>query len=95
MLFKNYVICSLILSYRLAGCKISDKSCVFLAAVLQSANSLVELDLGNSDLGDSGVHLLSTGLCHLHYNLQTLRLVLELVGIIIIEIPTRAACGTA
>ncbi|XP_042559434.1 NACHT, LRR and PYD domains-containing protein 3-like, partial [Clupea harengus] len=59
---------------RLAECTIKDKSCGIVATVLQSPNSLTELDLGNNDLGDSGVQLLSNGLCSPHCKLQTLRL---------------------
>ncbi|XP_062388937.1 NACHT, LRR and PYD domains-containing protein 12-like [Sardina pilchardus] len=58
---------------RLAGCKLSEKSCGIVAAVLQSPNSLIELDLSHNDLGDSGVHLLSKGLSNPHCKLQTLR----------------------
>ncbi|XP_062393531.1 NACHT, LRR and PYD domains-containing protein 3-like [Sardina pilchardus] len=59
---------------RLAECKLSEKSCGIVAAVLQSPNSLIELDLSHNDLGDSGVHLLSKGLSSPHCKLQTLRL---------------------
>ncbi|XP_062393149.1 NACHT, LRR and PYD domains-containing protein 12-like [Sardina pilchardus] len=59
---------------RLAGCKLSEKSCGIVAAILQSPNSLIELDLSHNDLGDSGVHLLSKGLSSPHCKLQTLRL---------------------
>ncbi|XP_062394323.1 protein NLRC5-like [Sardina pilchardus] len=59
---------------RLATCNLSEKSCGTVAAVLQSPNSLVELDLSFNDLRDSGVQLLSEGLCNPHSKLQTLRL---------------------
>ncbi|XP_062387777.1 NACHT, LRR and PYD domains-containing protein 12-like [Sardina pilchardus] len=59
---------------RLADCKLTDKSCDVVASVLQSPNSLIELDLSNNDLGDSGVQLLSEGLSSPHCKLQTLRL---------------------
>ncbi|XP_042561087.1 ribonuclease inhibitor-like [Clupea harengus] len=59
---------------RLAECKLTDKSCGIVATVLQSPNSLAELDLCNNDLGDSGVQLLSNGLSSPHCKLQTLRL---------------------
>ncbi|XP_076153348.1 NACHT, LRR and PYD domains-containing protein 3-like [Alosa pseudoharengus] len=59
---------------RLAECKLSEKSCGIVAAVLQSPNSLTELDLNHNDLGDSGVQLLSKGLCSPNCKLQTLRL---------------------
>ncbi|XP_062388693.1 NLR family CARD domain-containing protein 3-like, partial [Sardina pilchardus] len=58
---------------RLAECTLSEKSCGIVAAVLQSPNSLIELDLSHNDLGDSGVHLLSKGLSSPHCKLQTLR----------------------
>lgn len=61
---------------RLAECTLTDKSCGIVATVLQSPNSLTELDLCNSDLGDSGFQLLSNGLSSPHCKLQTLRLVL-------------------
>ncbi|XP_062393663.1 ribonuclease inhibitor-like, partial [Sardina pilchardus] len=47
---------------QLAGCKLSEESCGIVAAVLQSPNSLIELDLSHNDLGDSGLQLLSKGL---------------------------------
>ncbi|XP_062389373.1 NACHT, LRR and PYD domains-containing protein 3-like [Sardina pilchardus] len=59
---------------RLAECNLSEKSCGMVATVLQSPNSLIELDLSHNDLGDSGVHLLSKGLSSSHCKLQTLRL---------------------
>ncbi|XP_062386850.1 NACHT, LRR and PYD domains-containing protein 3-like, partial [Sardina pilchardus] len=59
---------------QLAGCKLSEKSCGIVAAVLQSPNSLIELDLSHNDLGDSGIYLLSKGLSSPHCNMQTLRL---------------------
>ena len=61
---------------RLAECTLTDKSCGIVATVLQSPNSLTELDLCNNDLGDSGIQLLSNGLSSPHCKLQTLRLVL-------------------
>ncbi|XP_062393934.1 NACHT, LRR and PYD domains-containing protein 12-like isoform X2 [Sardina pilchardus] len=59
---------------KLAECKLSEKSCGIVANVLQSPNSLIELDLSQNDLGDSGVQLLSKGLSSPHCKLQTLRL---------------------
>ncbi|XP_076134966.1 stonustoxin subunit beta-like [Alosa pseudoharengus] len=46
----------------LTGCKLTDKSCEMVASVLQSPNSMQQLDLSDNDLGDSGVQLLSKGL---------------------------------
>ncbi|XP_041960885.1 NACHT, LRR and PYD domains-containing protein 3-like isoform X6 [Alosa sapidissima] len=59
---------------RLSGCKLTDKSCKILASVLQSRNSLIELDLSDNDLGDYKVQLLSKGLSSPHCKLQILRL---------------------
>ncbi|XP_076140178.1 protein NLRC3-like isoform X2 [Alosa pseudoharengus] len=58
---------------RLADCKLTE-SCELVASVWQSPNSLIELDLSDNDLGDSGVQLLSKGLSSPHCKLQTLRL---------------------
>ncbi|XP_042559456.1 NACHT, LRR and PYD domains-containing protein 12-like [Clupea harengus] len=59
---------------RLTACKLTHKSCTIVATCLQSATSLLELDLGDNELGDSGVQLLSKGLSSPHCKLQTLRL---------------------
>ncbi|XP_062387753.1 NACHT, LRR and PYD domains-containing protein 3-like [Sardina pilchardus] len=59
---------------RLADCNLTNKSCEIVASVLQSLNSLIELDLSNNDLGDFGVQLLSEGLSSPHCKLQILRL---------------------
>ncbi|XP_062376503.1 NACHT, LRR and PYD domains-containing protein 3-like [Sardina pilchardus] len=59
---------------RLAGCNLSDKLCEVVASVLQSPNLLVELDLSSNPFTDSGVQLLSAGLCTSNCRLQTLRL---------------------
>ncbi|XP_062395994.1 NACHT, LRR and PYD domains-containing protein 12-like [Sardina pilchardus] len=59
---------------RLAGCKLTGKSCKAVASALQSLVSLTQLDLSDNDLKDSGVQLLSTGLSNTHCKLQTLRL---------------------
>ncbi|XP_062387836.1 NACHT, LRR and PYD domains-containing protein 12-like [Sardina pilchardus] len=59
---------------RLAGCKVTVKSCEIIASVLRTPNSLIELDLKNNALGDSGVRLLATGLFSSHCKLQLLRL---------------------
>lgn len=61
---------------RLAGTNFSEQSCELMAAVFQSANShLKELDLGcNTDIKDSGVKLLCTGLISIHCKIEKLRL---------------------
>ncbi|XP_042559435.1 NACHT, LRR and PYD domains-containing protein 3-like, partial [Clupea harengus] len=59
---------------RLAECELTVKSCVSVATVLQSPNSLTVLDLCNNDLGDSGVQLLFKGLSSPYCKLETLRL---------------------
>ncbi|XP_062387269.1 tripartite motif-containing protein 16-like [Sardina pilchardus] len=60
--------------YRFADCKLTDKSCEIVTSVLQSPNSLLQLDLNHNDLGDSGVQLLSKGLSSLNCKIHTLRL---------------------
>ncbi|XP_076153655.1 stonustoxin subunit alpha-like [Alosa pseudoharengus] len=57
-----------------ADCKLTDKSCEIVASVLQSPNSLLQLDLSDNDLGDSGVQLLSKGLSSFNCKIHTLRL---------------------
>lgn len=64
--------------HRLAGCNLSDDSCEVVARILQSPNSLIELDLSDNDLSDSGVQLLSKGLSSPYCKLQTLRLVFDI-----------------
>uniref|UniRef100_A0A8C7SR54 Nudix (nucleoside diphosphate linked moiety X)-type motif 7 n=1 Tax=Oncorhynchus mykiss TaxID=8022 RepID=A0A8C7SR54_ONCMY len=60
---------------RLSNCRITEKSCTFLASALRSNPShLRELDLSGNNPGDSGVKLLSTVLENPHCKLQTLRL---------------------
>ncbi|XP_076152926.1 NACHT, LRR and PYD domains-containing protein 12-like [Alosa pseudoharengus] len=59
---------------RFADCKLTDKSCEIVASVLQSTNSLLQLDLSDTDLGDSGVQLLSKGLSSSNCKIHTLRL---------------------
>ncbi|KAL2082213.1 hypothetical protein ACEWY4_022031 [Coilia grayii] len=59
---------------RLADCDLTDKSCEMVSSVLQSPNSLLQLDLSHNHLGDSGVQILCKGLSSPHCKLQALRL---------------------
>lgn len=59
---------------RLSGCNLSWTSCEALNSVLRSSNSsLVELDLSDNDLCDTGAMLLSAGLKSAHCRLEVLR----------------------
>ena len=61
------------ISCRLKICHLGQASCKDLASTLKMNQSLLELDLGLNDLGDSGVLLLCEGLSHPDCKLQTLR----------------------
>ncbi|XP_050989351.1 NACHT, LRR and PYD domains-containing protein 3 isoform X1 [Labeo rohita] len=59
----------------LAGCNLTGQCCETLSSSLQSSySSLIELDLSNNDLQDSGVKLLCDGLKSSHCHLNILRL---------------------
>ncbi|KAI7813292.1 NACHT, LRR and PYD domains-containing protein 12 isoform X2 [Triplophysa rosa] len=59
---------------RLSGCKLSDESCDAVATVVQSSNSMREINMSNNDLQDSGVKLLAAGLKNSQSKLEILRL---------------------
>ncbi|XP_002665163.2 NACHT, LRR and PYD domains-containing protein 3 isoform X1 [Danio rerio] len=59
---------------RLIACSLTDQCCERLSSCLQSSNSLMEMDLSQNDLQDSGVKLLSAGLKSPHCQLNILRL---------------------
>ena len=79
--FENHLIISypywfMIYNCRLAGCKITEKSCEIVASALQSANTpLRELDLSQNDLQKSLEKLLSA-LQSPNCKLETLRSVI-------------------
>ncbi|XP_036413665.1 NACHT, LRR and PYD domains-containing protein 12-like [Colossoma macropomum] len=58
----------------LRDCKLSKKACFYLTVALSSYSVLRKLNLGDNDLQDSGVKLLSTGLKHPNCILQNLGL---------------------
>ncbi|XP_056602331.1 NACHT, LRR and PYD domains-containing protein 12 isoform X2 [Triplophysa dalaica] len=59
---------------RLSGCKLSNESCDTVATVVQSSNSMREIDMSNNDLQDSGLKLLADGLNNSQSKLEILRL---------------------
>ncbi|KAL7846201.1 hypothetical protein AOLI_G00243930, partial [Acnodon oligacanthus] len=61
---------------RLSGCNLEEEACENLKSVLQTENSLKELDLSYNDLQDPGVEKLCAGLKSSHCKLQILRLFL-------------------
>uniref|UniRef100_A0A4W6FW16 SPRY-associated domain-containing protein n=1 Tax=Lates calcarifer TaxID=8187 RepID=A0A4W6FW16_LATCA len=68
---KIYVLCFFL---RLIGCNLSERSCEALASVLSSQSStLIEVDLSNNNLQDSGVKLICRELKSRHCTLRTLR----------------------
>ncbi|XP_056304511.1 NACHT, LRR and PYD domains-containing protein 3-like [Danio aesculapii] len=58
----------------LNDCKLTDRSCSTLAAVLRSENNLKELNMSNNNLQDSGVKLLCAGLKNIKCELEILSL---------------------
>ncbi|XP_022531931.2 NACHT, LRR and PYD domains-containing protein 3 isoform X2 [Astyanax mexicanus] len=70
----------------LASCNLGERICENVGSVLSLENSsLIELDLSNNDLQDSGVELLCTGLNSSHCKLQILRLALCNIGVSMCE----------
>uniref|UniRef100_A0AAY5F5Z4 NACHT domain-containing protein n=1 Tax=Electrophorus electricus TaxID=8005 RepID=A0AAY5F5Z4_ELEEL len=59
---------------RLSGCGLTEGTCKFLTSVLQTENSLRELEMNNNDLQNSGVKQLCAGLKSSHCKLEILRL---------------------
>ncbi|XP_073725990.1 NACHT, LRR and PYD domains-containing protein 3 isoform X3 [Misgurnus anguillicaudatus] len=59
---------------RLVNCNLTDGCCEGLASVLQSSNSLRDLDLSYNDLQDSGIKLISDGLKSSNCQLNILKL---------------------
>ncbi|XP_050958547.1 NACHT, LRR and PYD domains-containing protein 3, partial [Labeo rohita] len=58
----------------LNDCNLTDKSCLTLAKVLESDNSLKELNMNNNNLQDSGMKKLCTGLRNIKCKLEILTL---------------------
>ncbi|XP_076854882.1 NACHT, LRR and PYD domains-containing protein 3-like isoform X2 [Brachyhypopomus gauderio] len=58
---------------RLSGCGLTEESCKSLTSVLQTENTLRELEVNYNDLKDSGVEQLCAGLISPHCKLEILR----------------------
>uniref|UniRef100_A0AAY5EHM9 Uncharacterized protein n=1 Tax=Electrophorus electricus TaxID=8005 RepID=A0AAY5EHM9_ELEEL len=58
----------------LSGCGLTEESCKSLTSVLQTENSLRELEMNNNDLQNSGVEQLCAGLKSSHCKLEILSL---------------------
>uniref|UniRef100_A0AAY5ER91 NACHT, LRR and PYD domains-containing protein 12-like n=1 Tax=Electrophorus electricus TaxID=8005 RepID=A0AAY5ER91_ELEEL len=58
----------------LSGCGLTEESCKSLTSILQTENSLRELEMNNNDLQNSGVEQLCAGLKSSHCKLEILRL---------------------
>uniref|UniRef100_A0A3P9C3C0 B30.2/SPRY domain-containing protein n=1 Tax=Maylandia zebra TaxID=106582 RepID=A0A3P9C3C0_9CICH len=63
-----YIFKCIAIFIQLSGCNLSERSCGALSSVSLESSNLIELDLNNNDLKDSGVMLISSGLksnhCH-------------------------------
>ncbi|XP_062853738.1 NLR family CARD domain-containing protein 3-like [Trichomycterus rosablanca] len=58
----------------LSSCNLTDRSCSALLTVLNSESNLIEVDLSNNDLQDSGIELISSGLKNQNSKLEILSL---------------------
>ncbi|KAK1784302.1 hypothetical protein P4O66_019952, partial [Electrophorus voltai] len=65
---------------RLSGCGLIEESCKSLTSVLQTENSLRELEMNNNDLQNSGVEQLCAGLKSSHCKLEILSLAICNLG---------------
>ncbi|XP_029109061.1 NACHT, LRR and PYD domains-containing protein 3-like isoform X2 [Scleropages formosus] len=59
---------------RLKSCNLTAKCCEQLASAIKSNTSLIELDLSDNDLQDSGVNYISSAVVSVYSKLETLRL---------------------
>lgn len=70
-------VCFVHFIYRTAKCNLTAEACMSVTHVLQSENSLMELDLSRNDLRDEGIKFLSMGLASPYCKLRILRLVMQ------------------
>uniref|UniRef100_A0AAY5EKY2 B30.2/SPRY domain-containing protein n=1 Tax=Electrophorus electricus TaxID=8005 RepID=A0AAY5EKY2_ELEEL len=64
----------------LSGCGLTEESCKSLTSVLQTENSMRELEINNNDLQNSGVEQLCAGLKSSHCKLEILSLAISNLG---------------
>ncbi|XP_041958719.1 uncharacterized protein LOC121718035 isoform X2 [Alosa sapidissima] len=60
---------------RLPGCKLTEGPCEVVASAVQHMVSLLELDLSDNHMNDTGIHLLNTGIRQSKCDMRILRLV--------------------